>query len=63
MTETRKDGSSRVLGVPGAMSQDRTRVEARENVVDALRLLHAHHDDVKALANGGSESLEFTLTD
>jgi predicted RNase H-like HicB family nuclease len=28
---------ARILGVPGAMSQGRTREEARENVLDALR--------------------------
>jgi predicted RNase H-like HicB family nuclease len=30
---------ARVLEVPGAMSQGRTREEARENVLDALRTL------------------------
>ena len=30
---------ARVAEVPGAMSQGRTREEARENVVDALRLM------------------------
>ena len=30
-----------VHGVPGAMSQGRTRDEARENVIDALRLMLA----------------------
>ena len=29
---------ARVHGVPGAISQGRTREEARENVIDALRL-------------------------
>ena len=32
---------ARVLEVPGALSQGRTRQEARENVVDALRLMLA----------------------
>ena len=30
---------ARVLEVPGAMSQGRTRDEARENVLDALRVV------------------------
>jgi predicted RNase H-like HicB family nuclease len=32
---------ARVHGVPGAMSQGRTRGEARGNVIDALRLILA----------------------
>lgn len=32
---------ARVLEVPGAMSQGRTRAEARENAFDALRLMLA----------------------
>lgn len=30
---------ARVVEVPGAISQGRTRTEARENVIDALRLM------------------------
>lgn len=30
---------ARVVEVPGALSQGRTRAEARENVIDALRLM------------------------
>jgi predicted RNase H-like HicB family nuclease len=30
---------ARVVGVPGVISQARTRQEARENVIDALRLM------------------------
>jgi predicted RNase H-like HicB family nuclease len=30
---------ARVHGVPGAISQGRTREDARENVIDALRLM------------------------
>jgi predicted RNase H-like HicB family nuclease len=30
---------ARILEVPGAMSQGRTRAEARVNVIDALRLM------------------------
>jgi predicted RNase H-like HicB family nuclease len=32
---------ARVAEVPGALSQGRTREEARENVIDALRLMLA----------------------
>ncbi len=32
---------ARILEVPGAMSQGRTREQARENVVDALQLMLA----------------------
>jgi predicted RNase H-like HicB family nuclease len=32
---------ARVIEVPGAMSQGRTREEARENAIDALRLMLA----------------------
>jgi predicted RNase H-like HicB family nuclease len=35
---------ARVHGVPGAISQGRTREEARENVIDALRLMLAPHE-------------------
>jgi predicted RNase H-like HicB family nuclease len=52
------------LGVPGAISQGRTRVEARENLVDALRLMLTHDDeDLGSLAVGRSEPLELTLSD
>jgi predicted RNase H-like HicB family nuclease len=36
---------ARVVEVPGAMSQGRTREEARENVVDALAVMLAPDDD------------------
>lgn len=36
---------ARVHGVPGAISQGRTREEARENVIDALRLMLAPDED------------------
>jgi predicted RNase H-like HicB family nuclease len=45
---------ARVVQVPGAMSQGRTREEARENVIDALRLMLAPDDDADA---GSSEPL------
>jgi predicted RNase H-like HicB family nuclease len=35
---------ARVHGAPGAISQGRTREEARENVIDALRLMLAPDD-------------------
>jgi predicted RNase H-like HicB family nuclease len=52
---------ARVVEVPGALSQGRTREEARENVLDALRLMLApDHDDPNVVA-GRSEPLELTL--
>ncbi len=36
---------ARVVEVPGAIGQGRTREEARENVVDALRLMLSPDDD------------------
>jgi len=44
--------------VPGAMSQGRTRDEARSNVIDALRLM-LRPDPVDA--DGDSEALELLL--
>jgi len=41
------------------MSQGRTREEARENVIDALRLMLAPDDDADV---GSSEPLELTFT-
>jgi predicted RNase H-like HicB family nuclease len=52
---------ARVVEVPGAMSQGRTREEARENVLDALRLMLAPDDDDANVAAGRSEPLELTL--
>ena len=52
---------ARVLEVPGAVSQGRTRDEARANVVDALRLMLAPDDDDPRLVGGESELLELTL--
>ena len=40
---------ARVVEVPGAVSQGRTRAEARDNVLDALRLMLSP-DDVAAVA-------------
>ena len=47
-----------VLGVPGAISQGQTREEARENVIDALRLTLAPDEAEPAVANGESEHLD-----
>ncbi len=52
---------ARVAEVPGALSQGRTREEARENVIDALRLMLSPDDDA-AGATGGSEPLDLILT-
>jgi predicted RNase H-like HicB family nuclease len=54
---------ARVVDVPGALSQGRTREEARENVLDALRLMLAPDDDDPNVAAGRSEPLELTLTE
>ena len=50
---------ARVVEVPGAISQGRTREEARENVIDALRLMLAPDDDTDV---DRSEPLELTFT-
>jgi len=54
---------ARVVDVPGALSQGRTREEARENVLDALRLMLAPDDDDANVAAGRSEPLDLTLTE
>jgi predicted RNase H-like HicB family nuclease len=51
---------ARVLEVPGAMSQGRTREEARQSVIDALRLMLAPDDDV---ADRSNEALELILSE
>jgi predicted RNase H-like HicB family nuclease len=53
---------ARIIEVPGAMSQGRTREEARENVIDALRLMLSPDDDDPSVADGRSEPLELTMT-
>lgn len=53
---------ARVVEVPGALSQGRTREEARENVIDALRLMLSPDDDDAAVVAGRSEQLELTLS-
>jgi predicted RNase H-like HicB family nuclease len=52
---------ARVIEMPGALSQGRTREEARENVIDALRLLLSPTTDAPA-ASGETEQLELTLS-
>jgi predicted RNase H-like HicB family nuclease len=54
---------ARVIEVPGAISQGRTQEQARENVVDALRLMLAPDEDDANVAAGRSEPLELTLTE
>jgi predicted RNase H-like HicB family nuclease len=50
-----------VVEVPGALSQGRTRDEARANVIDALRLMLSPDDDDPHVAQGQSEPLELIL--
>ena len=52
---------ARVIEVPGAVSQGRTREEAHENVIDALRLMLSPDDDDPDVAAGRSERLELIL--
>jgi len=53
---------ARVIEVPGAMSQGRSRAEARVNLIDALRLMLSPDDDDQRIVGGRSEPLELTLT-
>jgi predicted RNase H-like HicB family nuclease len=53
---------ARVLEVPGAMSQGSTREEARENVIDALRLMLAPDEDDPLVGSGRSEELDLILS-
>ncbi len=54
---------ARVTEVPGAISQGRTREEARENVIDALRLMLSPDEDDASVASGRSEPLELILSE
>jgi predicted RNase H-like HicB family nuclease len=54
---------ARVVEVPGAISQGRTRPEARENVIDALRLVLSPDDDAVDVAAGRSEQLDLILSE
>jgi predicted RNase H-like HicB family nuclease len=52
---------ARVLEVPGALSQGRTREEARENVLDALRTVLSPDEDLTGeTADSDREHLRFT---
>jgi predicted RNase H-like HicB family nuclease len=51
-----------IVEVPGAMSQCRSQDEARENVIDALRLMLSPDEGDLAVANGRSEPLDLILT-
>jgi predicted RNase H-like HicB family nuclease len=53
---------ARVLEVPGAISQGRTQQEARENVIDALRLLLTPDGDAADGTTGRSDQLEVILS-
>lgn len=52
---------ARIVEVPGALSQGRTREEARENVLDALQVVLAPDNDDDSVRAGRSEALELTL--
>lgn len=52
---------ARVLEVPGALSQGRTRQEARENVLDALQVVLAPDDHERDVRAGQSEPLDLML--
>lgn len=51
---------ARVVEVPEALSQGRTREEARENVLDALQVVLAPDEDDKGVLAGRSEPLDLT---
>jgi predicted RNase H-like HicB family nuclease len=52
---------ARVLEVPGALSQGRTREEARENVLDALRTVLTPDEELAGeTADADREHLRFT---
>lgn len=51
---------ARVVEVPGALSQGRTREEARDNVVDALRLMLSADDDASVADR--SDKLDLILS-
>jgi predicted RNase H-like HicB family nuclease len=54
---------AQVLEVPGAISQGKTRQEARANVIDALRtVLTPDEELVGGDRNGDCESLTLTVT-
>jgi len=50
-----------VVELPGALSQGRTREEARANVIDALQLMLTPDEDDEDVAAGRSEPLDLVL--
>jgi predicted RNase H-like HicB family nuclease len=53
---------ARVLEVPGALSQGRSREEARENVLDALRTVLTPDDELSGRRSGEDlEHLRFVV--
>ncbi len=52
---------ARVVEVPGALSQGMTREEARENVIDALRLMLTPDDDDPRVSGERTEPLDLTM--
>jgi predicted RNase H-like HicB family nuclease len=50
-----------ILEVPGAISQGRTREEARDNVIDALRTVLTPDDQLAGGSSSGDDEL-LTLT-
>ena len=53
---------ARVTEIPGAISQGRSREEARDNVIDALRLMLSPDDGDANVASGRSEQLNLILS-
>ncbi len=53
---------ARVVEVPGAISQGRTRQEARANVIDALRLMLSPEGNESDLTSDESVELHVSLT-
>jgi predicted RNase H-like HicB family nuclease len=54
---------ARIIEVPGAISQGRTREEARESVIDALRLMLSPSPQDPSGASDRSEPLELILAE
>jgi len=52
---------ARVVEVPGALSQGRSREEARENVIDALRLMLTPDDGDPSVVSERTEPLDLTM--
>ena len=52
---------ARIVEVPGALSQGRTRHEARENVIDALRLMLTPDDGDPSVVSERTEPLDLTM--